>query len=222
VKRRQVLFTALLSLVGLGLGSNAGAQGRVERPGSLVAKSNPDKPSGKAVTNASLLLLYEYDDVLHERHDAWFVDTTGRLFGYSSSDREDVLYKAHAGGSVGPKEFAALVARSHPAGPTLLPNEVKRLSAWVAESRATASERGLSGCKDGASIRLRGYWWQPDDRASLFFTLKEIHCDRVVVHNPSLAALQLVQWVHSHAGELQDRGWDETVVPWNAAIDAHR
>lgn len=216
MKRRQVLFTSLLSLVGLGLASdNTNARGRIERPSSIVAP-------GKAVTNARLLLLYEYDDVLHRRHDAWFVDTTGRLFAYSSSDRDDVLDRAHAGGSVGPTEFAALAARSHPAGAPLAASEVRRLSAWVAESRATPSEQGFSGCKDGASIRLRGYWSQPDDRASLFFTLKETHCDMVVVHNPSLAALRLVQWVYSHAGELQDRGWGETVVPWKAAVDAHR
>ena len=93
--------------------------------------------------------------------------------------------------------------------------------AWVAESRATPAQQGFSGCKDGFGIRLRGYWSDPDGRASQFFTLEETHCHEVIVHNPSQAAQQLVRWVHSHAGELQDRGY-ETVVPWKAADSAHR
>jgi hypothetical protein len=218
-ERIQIL---LLGLLALGHNPNsARGQERAERPSPVVGKTHIDRPCGAAVTDACLLLSYEFEAGIVGRHDIWFVDTRGRRFSYSRSDEEDVLARAQSGGTVRPTDFAALVARSHPAGATLPQNEVKRLLALVAESRATPAQKGFSGCKDGSGTRLRGYWSDPDGQASQFFTLEETHCDKVIVHNPSSAAQQLVQWVHSHAGELQDHGV-ETVVPWKAAINAHR
>jgi hypothetical protein len=218
-ERIQVL---LLGLLAVGHNSNsAPAQARAERPSSVVGKAHIDRPCGAAVTDACLVLSYEFEASTSGRHDVWFVDTRGRRFSYSRSDEGDVLARAQSGSTVRPTDFAALMARSHPAGTTLPQNEVKRLLALVAESRVTPARQGFSGCKDGFYIRLRGYWSDPDGSASQFFTLEETHCDKVIVHNPSSAAQQLVQWVHSHAGELQDRGYD-TVLPWKAATNARR
>jgi hypothetical protein len=179
------------------------------------------------------VLTYEFENGLYGQHYVWFVDTLGRRFSFSAycddplaaappidlstpKGMEKYLARmARTGGSVGPKQFAALVAVSEQLGPPLPYKEVEHLSTLVAASRAVAPVRTqATGCRDAASIRIRAYW--PEGPGASFDTLWESYCDEIKLQNQSPAAQELVQWVHDHAGVLKDGGPRETVLPWKA------
>ena len=191
-----------------------------DTPSGVEAKPKARRPCGVARTDACLVLTYEVSASLDPlRHDVWFLDTLGRRFSFSRRSCEDPLAMALGRGSIRPKDFAALVARSHQAGPALSPSEVDHLLSLLAESRSIPAREDSpnAGCKDGGTARIRGYWTDPDGRASSFYSLWEFICDKVVLQNPSPAAQQLVQWVHDHAQVPKDRGPGAEMDPHEVA-----
>jgi len=162
-----------------------------------------DNPCGASGSDACFLVSYERRASLKEHpDDIWFLDTLGRQFSYSASEKQDDVFEhAHWMGSISSKEFAEIVRRSRPTGSTVSRSDINHALVLLAKNHQGQLQQRGDPCKDGDTTIVRGYSFERERSSGDFSTLLRIRCDVVTAENTTAAAREVVQWVYGLTGK---------------------
>lgn len=171
-------------------------------PGEAV----PAHPCGAKSRSPCLFLGWEsYAWVSGYEHSAWFMDTDGREYEFSSEhiptgagrpESRDPIRLAMENRPLTQADFSGIVAAS-----TALPRRVRTADVahalWlVAKSRAApVTTIRLGESLDCGGSTLSAYIFAEDSKGSLPVMLEEMDCISLVQANESPAARELAQWV---------------------------
>jgi hypothetical protein len=175
----------------------------------------PAQPCGPNRRGPCLLLGWEfYNWAWGYAHTAWFMDTDGNEYEFSSGvgaargptrpEDMDAVRMAMSDQVVSQDDFARIVAAS-----TARPLRVTAADVGHARSLLAASRTGsvetvrVSACNDGGGSALSGYLFAPDRKGSSPLMLEEVECDFLLKGNTSDAARELAQWVHQLRGTVR-------------------
>jgi hypothetical protein len=172
-------------------------------PGEAV----PAHPCGAKTRGPCLFLGWEYYAwAWGYVHSAWFMDTDGREYEFSSErvppgagrpENSDPVRLAMENRPLTQADFSSIVAASTALPRRITTAEVAHAMSLVAKSRAApVTTVALPGCCDCGGATLSAYIFADDSKGSLPVTLEETQCHiRLLQANESPAARELAQWV---------------------------
>lgn len=175
----------------------------------------PARPCGPNRQGPCLLLGWEfYNWAWGYTHTAWFMDTDGNEYEFSSGfGRErgptspedmDPVRVAMIDQLVSPDDFTRIVAASSARPRRVTAAEVTHALSLLAASRTGSVETvRSSACNDGGGSALSGYLLAADGKGSSPLGLEEVECDFLLKGNTSRAARELAQWVHRLRGTVR-------------------